>query len=40
MATQNISGFKEFDKNVNFFGIVEIDELLMDYSEKVDNIQV
>jgi hypothetical protein len=25
---------KSFDKNVNFFGIVEIDELLMDYSEK------
>jgi transposase-like protein len=29
-----LSALKSFDKNVNFFGIVEIDELLMDYSEK------
>ena len=29
-----LAALKNFDKNVNFFGIVEIDELLMDYSEK------
>jgi transposase-like protein len=29
-----LAALKSFDKNVNFFGIVEIDELLMDYSEK------
>jgi transposase-like protein len=29
-----LAALKNFDKNVNFFGIVETDELLMDYSEK------
>ncbi len=29
-----LAALKNFEKNVNFFGIVEIDELLMDYSEK------
>ena len=31
-----LAALQSFEDNINFFGVVEMDELLMDYSEKAE----
>ncbi|MBK6934908.1 MAG: IS1 family transposase [Bacteroidales bacterium] len=35
-----LAALRNFEANVNFFGIVEVEELLMNYSEKEDAIEM